>query len=75
MCIPVNGHAYSIRCSIGTSLVLDILPSHAESIHKLYPAHPCSYPHAYLHAICVVGAEKKTDALKAAGFWFLDDGR
>lgn len=41
---------------------------------RMTPVHPCAFPTAYFHAVCVIGSAAKTRALKGAGFWFLDDG-
>jgi hypothetical protein len=46
-----------------------------EELHRVHPAHPCSYPHMYFHAICVSGSTAKTNALKKAGLWFIDDDK
>lgn len=42
--------------------------------HRMYAAHPCSFPISYFHAVCVIGSAPKVRALKGAGFWFVDDG-
>ena len=42
--------------------------------HLMHAAHPCSFPYLYFHSVCVAGSFAKSQALKGAGFWFLDDG-
>jgi Nucleotide-diphospho-sugar transferase len=45
-----------------------------KELGRIYPAHPCSYPHLYFHVLCLSGgATAKTEALKKAGLWFMDD--